>query len=55
MEGRGRIFVFAMAVGLVVWDGFEARVGGAAQNGQAAGGGTAIDLKTGLWDTVLHI
>jgi hypothetical protein len=55
MEGRGRIFVFAMAVGLVVWAGFEARVGGAAQNGQAAGGGTAIDLKPGLWDTVLHI
>ncbi|HXM16310.1 MAG TPA: DUF3617 family protein, partial [Candidatus Eremiobacteraceae bacterium] len=44
-----------MAVGLVVWAGFEARVGGAAQNGQAAGGGTAIDLKPGLWDTVLHI
>ena len=55
MEGRGRIFVFAMAVGLVVWAGFEARVGGAAQNGQAAGGGTAIDLKPRLWDTVLHI
>jgi len=55
MEGRGRIFVFAMAVGLVVWAGFEARVGGAAQNGQAAGRGTAIDLKPGLWDTVLHI
>jgi hypothetical protein len=29
--------------------------GGAAQNGQPTGAGTAIDLKAGLWDSVLHI
>jgi hypothetical protein len=55
MEGHGRIFVSAMAAGLVVWSGFEAWAGGAAQNGQAAGAGTAIDLKAGLWDSLLHI
>ncbi len=29
--------------------------GGSAQNGQPTGAGTAIDLKAGLWDSVLHV
>jgi hypothetical protein len=39
-------------------DGAGDATGGAAQNGQAgaaAGAGTGIDLKAGLWDVVLHI
>lgn len=67
MERRRRICVFAIAAGLVVCAGVGvpgaislAGRGGVAQNGQvagagAAGAGTAIDLKAGLWDSVLHI
>jgi hypothetical protein len=54
MEGRRRICVLGIVAGLVVSAGVGV-LGGAAQNGQPASAGTAIDLKAGLWDSVLHI